>query len=75
MDRSNEGKACDAVIRHIEAREGSARQNLQSPERERDSAPIELTCSIAGIQKLQDGRKSDGITVHSVIAEFGKGAE
>jgi hypothetical protein len=29
---------------------------------------------VAGIQKLQDGRKSDGITVHSVIAEFGKGA-
>ena len=29
---------------------------------------------VAGIQKLQDGRKSDGITVHSVIDEFGKGA-
>jgi hypothetical protein len=29
---------------------------------------------VAGIQKLQDGRKSDGITVHSVIDEFGRGA-
>jgi hypothetical protein len=29
---------------------------------------------VAGIQKLQDGRKSDGITAHSVIDEFGKGA-
>ena len=29
---------------------------------------------VAGIQKLQDGRKSDGITVHYVIDEFGKGA-
>jgi hypothetical protein len=29
---------------------------------------------VAGIQKLQAGRRSDGITVHSVIDEFGKGA-
>jgi hypothetical protein len=48
MSRFNEGKACDAVIRHIEAREGSSRQNLRSPEREKDAAPIELTCSIGG---------------------------
>jgi hypothetical protein len=48
MNRFNEGKACDAVIRHIEAREGGSRQNLRSPEDEGDTAPIELTCSIGG---------------------------
>jgi len=48
MNRFNEGKACDAVIRHLEAREGSARQNLQWPERQGDTAPIELTCFIGG---------------------------
>jgi hypothetical protein len=48
MNRFHEGKACDAVIRHIEVREGSSRQNLKSPEKEGDTAPIELTCSIGG---------------------------
>jgi hypothetical protein len=46
MDRFNEGKACDAVIRHIEAREGGSRLNVKSPEDEGDAASIELTCSI-----------------------------
>ncbi len=48
MNRFHEGKAYDAVIRHIEAREGSTRQNFRSPEQEGDTAPIELTCSIGG---------------------------
>jgi hypothetical protein len=48
MNRFNEGKACDAVIRHIEARDGGRRQNLRSPEQEGDTAPIELTCFIGG---------------------------
>jgi hypothetical protein len=48
MNRFNEGKACDAIIRHIETRESSTRQNLRSPEDEGDTAPIELTCSIGG---------------------------
>jgi len=48
MSRFNEGKACDAVIRHIEAREGCTTQNLQSPEQKGDVAPVELTCSIGG---------------------------
>jgi hypothetical protein len=60
MKRFNEGKACDAVIRHIEARESSSRQNLRSPERRKDphlardsepsmeEAPVELTCWIGG---------------------------
>jgi hypothetical protein len=46
--RFNEGKACDAVIRRIEVREGAQRQNLRSPERERHAAPIELVCHIGG---------------------------
>jgi hypothetical protein len=44
----HEGKACDAVIRRIEEREGGKRQNLRLPERERHLAPIELACEIAG---------------------------
>jgi hypothetical protein len=48
MNRFNEGKACYAVIRHIEARDGGTRQNLRSPEQEGDTAPIELTCFIGG---------------------------
>jgi len=46
MAKFNEGKVCDAIIRHIEAREGSQRQNLRSPEQEGHAAPVELTCSI-----------------------------
>jgi hypothetical protein len=44
--RFNEGKACDAVIRWIEAREQSSRQYLRFPEQEGHKAPIELTCVI-----------------------------
>jgi hypothetical protein len=48
MNRFNEGKACDAVIRHIETREQSLRQDVRSPEREGHTAPVELTCIIGG---------------------------
>jgi len=48
MSRFNEGKACDAIIRHIEERERATRQNLRSPEQEGEVAPVELTCSIGG---------------------------
>ncbi|MFZ1961406.1 MAG: hypothetical protein WAU63_09185 [Methylovirgula sp.] len=44
----NEGKACDAVIHVLEAREGEMRQDVRFPERERHTAPIELTCRIGG---------------------------
>ena len=43
MSRVNQGKACDAVIRRIEAREGHLRGDLSFPEREHHSAPIEVT--------------------------------
>jgi hypothetical protein len=46
MSRFHEGKACDAVVRRIEFREHSARENVRSPEQEGDVGPIELTCSI-----------------------------
>lgn len=46
MKGFNEGKACDAVLRHIERREGSARSDLRSPEQEGHAAPVELTCRI-----------------------------
>ncbi len=32
-DRSNEGKACEAVLRHIEAREQTMRHDLVFPEK------------------------------------------
>jgi hypothetical protein len=45
-DRSNEGKACDAVLRHIEAREGAVRRELIFPEKENHADPVELVCTI-----------------------------
>jgi hypothetical protein len=44
----NEGKACDAVVRHLEARIGATRQGVAWPEKDGHAAPIELTCSIGG---------------------------
>jgi hypothetical protein len=42
----NEGKACDAVIRVLETREGKGRNNVRIPEQERHAAPIEFACNI-----------------------------
>jgi hypothetical protein len=44
----HEGKACDAVVRYLERREGAARANLRFPERERHPASVELLCTIGG---------------------------
>ena len=44
--RFNEGKACDAILRRLEVREGASRTNLRSPEREMHPAPVELVCEI-----------------------------
>ena len=44
--RFNEGKACDAILRRLEAREGKTRRDVRFPEREGYSAPIELVCEI-----------------------------
>jgi len=44
--RFNEGKACDAILRRLEAREGARRTNVRSPERDRHPAPVELVCEI-----------------------------
>lgn len=46
--RFNEGKACDAIIQRLEARESALRANVRSPERERHPAPVELVCEIGG---------------------------
>ena len=48
ISRFNEGKACDAVIRRIEAREQSVREDLHSPEAVGHAAPVELVCSTGG---------------------------
>jgi hypothetical protein len=42
----NEGRACDAIIRRIEARDGHQRDQLRFPEREGDPAPVEMVCRI-----------------------------
>jgi hypothetical protein len=42
----NEGKACDAVIRVLEAREGANRYDVRFPEQEGHAAPIEVACHI-----------------------------
>jgi hypothetical protein len=42
----NEGKACDAVIRRIEAREGCPRSDFSLPEKELHQAPVEAACRI-----------------------------
>lgn len=46
MDR-HEGKACDAVARRIEAREGGKRSDPRFPEKEKHPAPVDFTCRIA----------------------------
>ncbi|MGC1863152.1 MAG: hypothetical protein WA733_19055 [Methylocystis sp.] len=50
MRRFNEGKACDAVIRRIEAREGCSRRDFSFPEKENHAAPVEFTCLIGDRQ-------------------------
>jgi tripartite-type tricarboxylate transporter receptor subunit TctC len=45
-DRSNEGKACDAVLRHIEARDGAGRRDLFFPEKTHSVGPVELVCNV-----------------------------
>jgi hypothetical protein len=38
--------ACDAVLRHIEAREGASRRDLAFPEKTHSVGPVELVCSV-----------------------------
>ena len=45
---SNEGKACDAVLRHIEARQGGKRSCMIFPEKTHHVGPVELVCEICG---------------------------
>jgi hypothetical protein len=45
-DRSNEGKACDAVLRDIEARAGAKRSDLIFPEKTHSVGPVELVCTV-----------------------------
>jgi len=47
-DTFHEGKACDAVLRFIEAREGTTREAVRCPDREGHSDPVELTCLLNG---------------------------
>jgi hypothetical protein len=46
--RFNEGRACDAVLRFLEARDGAQRQAVCFPERESHEYPVELACHIKG---------------------------
>jgi hypothetical protein len=46
--RFNEGRACDAVLRLLEARDGAQRQAVCFPERESHEYMVELACHIKG---------------------------
>lgn len=50
-DRSNEGKACDAVLRYIEAQRGATRHDLILPEKTHSVGPVELVCYV-GMQQF-----------------------
>ena len=50
-DRSNEGKACDAVLRDIEARAGTTQRDLIFPEKTHSVGPVELVCTV-GMQRF-----------------------
>ena len=43
---SNEGKACDAVLRTLEARTGQARADVSFPERTRIGPPVEIRLNL-----------------------------
>jgi hypothetical protein len=43
----NEGRACDAVIRYLERRNGKRRSQMRFPEQEHHSAPIEVAFSLS----------------------------
>ena len=45
-DRSYEGKACDAVLRDIEAQTGASRRDLFFPEKTHSVGPIEFVCTV-----------------------------
>ena len=50
-DRSNEGRACDAVLGDIEARIGAPRRDLIFPEKTHGVGPVELVCTV-GTQRF-----------------------
>jgi hypothetical protein len=45
----NEGKACDAVVRVLEARAGQSRTDVQYPEKTLHVVPIEMICKIGNV--------------------------
>jgi hypothetical protein len=50
-DRSNEGKACDVILRDIEARIGAPRRDLVFPEKTHSIGRVELVCTV-GTQRF-----------------------
>ncbi|MPR08156.1 hypothetical protein [Microvirga tunisiensis] len=44
--RRNEGRACDAVLQHLEQRTGRTRRDLRIPERMPDMPPVELLVTL-----------------------------
>jgi hypothetical protein len=42
----NEGLACDAIIRHLEAEEGATRSDMQWPEKQNHASPVEVVFKI-----------------------------
>ena len=42
----HEGKCCDAVLRWLESHTAAQRADMLFPERDHDTAPVELTCRL-----------------------------
>jgi len=44
--RSNEGKACDAIVRRLEERENLVRSGMRWPEKEQHKSPVEIAFTL-----------------------------
>ena len=68
----NEGRACDAVIKIIEAREGATHTNIRFPEQENHAAPVELVCDIGNLTFASEQAKHDLLEVARLTCAQGK---
>ena len=69
----NEGKICDAIVRHLEVREGVTRADVQSPEAAHHADPVELAWKLGdqlfalehtGIEPFDDHMRLEAAAKH-----------
>ena len=69
----NEGKVCDAIVRHLEVREGAIRADVQWPEAVHHVDPVELTWKLGdqlfalehtGIEPFDDHMRLEAAAKH-----------